>query len=231
MISEKTIILDLSEVIIRGILGIENELAPILNLEAGEIISGFGGDNLRNICVGKLSEKDYFQTVIEQNKWEITIQKMIDIVRNNFNFEIPGMPSYIYELSKRNSLILYSDHAKEWITYIQKQHSFLHVFKEKVYSFEQNCLKSDNDAFPLLLQRLNLGSSDVIFIDDNIENIRNAISTGIDSIHFTSCYELQISLEEKLFKNKSAEVCRGKLYVMRPIRSSILDVAHGKLSQ
>jgi FMN phosphatase YigB (HAD superfamily) len=195
--TNKTIVFDLSEVIIRGIVGIENELEHMLNSEKSKIISYFGGDNLRNLCIGKLSEYEYFQKMIYENKWEIPIPEMKKIVRNNFDIEIKGMPDFVFELSQSNSLILYSDHAREWISYILEKHSFMQVFKKKVFSFDQKCLKSDNHAFPGLLQLLDSKHSELIFVDDNIVNIQNASRTGIETIHFNNRIEL-----EKVLKNK-----------------------------
>jgi hypothetical protein len=97
-------------------------------IKKSKIISCFGGDNLRNICIGKLTENEYFQKIIDENKWEISIREMKKIVRNNFDIEIQDMPNFIYELSKHNSLILYSDHAREWVSYIKEKHSFLQFF-------------------------------------------------------------------------------------------------------
>jgi putative hydrolase of the HAD superfamily len=196
MKSQKTIIFDLSEVIIKGLLGIEDYLASILNLDRRSIIRSFGGDNMRALFLGKLSEEHYFQQIITTNQFNTNIDELKKVVRNEFNFEIPGMSSFVQNLSKTYPLVLYSDHAKEWISYILKRHSFLNVFKKMVFSYEQNCLKSDTDAFSKLLTRLNLECSDVIFIDDTLENVRNAERCGISTIQFNGRFDLEECLKK-----------------------------------
>jgi FMN phosphatase YigB (HAD superfamily) len=198
MKSQKTIIFDLSEVIIKGLLGIEDYLASTLNLDKHSIIRSFGGDNIRELFLGKLSEEHYFQQIITTNQLDTNIDELKKVVRNEFNFEIPGMASLILSLSKTYPLVLYSDHSKEWISYIMKRHSFLEVFKKMVFSYEQNCLKSDTDAFPKLLTRLNLGCSDVIFIDDTLENVQNAERCGISTIQFNGRFDLEEMLKENI---------------------------------
>ncbi|HEX2957501.1 MAG TPA: NIF family HAD-type phosphatase [Chitinispirillaceae bacterium] len=196
MKSQKTIIFDLSEVIIKGLLGIEDYLASILNLDRPGIIRSFGGDNMRALFLGNLSEEHYFQQIINANQLDTNIDELKRVVRNEFNYEIPDMASFILNLSMTYPLVLYSDHAKEWISYILKRHSFLKVFKKMVFSYEQNCLKSDTDAFPRLLTRLNLECSDVIFIDDTLENVRNAERNGICTIKFNGRFDLERTLKE-----------------------------------
>ncbi len=198
MKSQKTIIFDLSEVIIKGLLGIEDYFASILKLDKPSIIRSFGGDNIRALFLGKLSEEHYFQQIINTNQLNTNIDELKRIVRSEFNSEIPDMPSFILSLSKTYPLVLYSDHAKEWISYILERHSFLNVFKKMVFSYEQNCLKSDTDAFHKLLTRLNLKSSDVIFIDDTLENVRNAERCGISTIQFNGRFDLERMLKENI---------------------------------
>ena len=194
MKSEKTIIFDLSEVIIRGIIGIEYPLESILQTDTSCIIPKFGGENLRNICTGNISEEEYFDNIITTNDWNLSIGELKQITRNNFDIKISGMPQFVCDLARNNSLVLYSDHAKEWISYILNKHNFLDVFSHKVFSYEQNCLKSDDSAFPNLLKRLELKNSNVIFIDDNYVNVKNAESAGIYSFLFRDQLELKNAL-------------------------------------
>jgi FMN phosphatase YigB (HAD superfamily) len=76
-------------------------------------------------------------------------------------------------------------HENGFLTLKRNIHS-CSFFKKLVFSFDQQCKKSDSYAFPVLLKLLDTKHSDLIFIDDNIVNIRNAIQNRIDTIHLNA---------------------------------------------
>lgn len=199
---QKTIIFDLSEVIIKGLLGIECNLESILNMNKTEILSSFGGDNLRTFFIGEISEEQYFQRIIQSKQLNIGIKDLQNIVRQEFSQEMPGMSALVTDLSKSNTLILYSDHAIEWVSYILERHPFLSAFSKMVFSYNQKCLKSDNGAFTKLLNELNLKNSEVIFIDDTAVNVKNAKESGIDAIQFKGRFDLEKTLKERFEKQE-----------------------------
>lgn len=73
---QKTIIFDLSEVIIKGLLGIESNLESKLNINKTEILDSFGGDNLRTFFMGNISEEQYFQRIIQSKCLDVSIHDL-----------------------------------------------------------------------------------------------------------------------------------------------------------
>ncbi len=70
-------------------------------------------------------------------------------------------------------------------------------FDPVVLSSEIGCEKPDPIAYKILLQKLNLKSDEIIFIDDKIENVEGARSEGIESIHFKSVSDLKEELAKR----------------------------------
>jgi len=83
-----------------------------------------------------------------------------------------------------------SDHAREWVAYIQSVHQFLEVFSLRYFSFELQQTKQNSATFIDVLLRLKRKPGDCLFIDDSNANIERARSLGIASIHFTTAHEL-----------------------------------------
>ena len=75
---------------------------------------------------------------------------------------------------------------------------FLHWFDGIVVSGTEKNRKPFPDFYQLLLDRYELKANEVIFIDDNIRNIKAAEDLGIRSIHFTDAAGLEIKLSELL---------------------------------
>jgi HAD superfamily hydrolase (TIGR01509 family) len=189
-----TIIFDLSEVLISGLIGIEKELAPLVNLSEDKFLKGLWTDSFKELMKGKISEDEYLDDIFEKNNWKEDKELFKSIIRKNFHNEVEGMIGLIAELYKNFKLILLSDHAKEWIEYIDKIHSFLKLFDKKYFSFQSGQIKRENRAFELLLAENNLRASDCLFIDDSLTNIQAAENVGLNVIQFESIQQLKKSI-------------------------------------
>ena len=106
------------------------------------------------------------------------------------------MDETIAQLSDKYTLILLSDHAREWIEYIEEYHRFLTKFSARMYSFETGHLKNVTHNFQKLLTDLNILSGSCLFIDDRKENIAVADQCGIKGILFKDQDQLIGELRE-----------------------------------
>lgn len=186
----KCLIFDLSEVLINGILGVERELSKHLGVSEEKILKAFSGDNLVQLCLGKISENDYLNKIISKEKWLISQTELKQYLRNNFLTPIAGMPQLVCEFSDKFELILLSDHCREWIEFIEAEHGFLKHFRQRYYSFLNKKLKSDPETFGSILKKTGLTRQEVVFIDDNPQNAEAAEKAGIRSIVFQNKQQL-----------------------------------------
>jgi HAD superfamily hydrolase (TIGR01509 family) len=186
-----TIIFDLSEVLIAGLIGIEKELAPLVNLSEENFLKRLWTDSFKKLMKGKISEDEYLDDVFERNNWGADKKMFKEIIRKNFHNEVEGMIGLIEELNKNYKLMLLSDHAKEWIEYIDKIHPFLNLFNKKYFSFQSGEIKREKRAFELLLAENSLQASDCLFIDDSFTNIYAAEEMGLNVIRFENVQQLK----------------------------------------
>ena len=101
------------------------------------------------------------------------------------------MIKLIEELNKKYKLVLLSDHAVEWIDYVDKIHPFLNLFDKKYYSFQSGEIKREKFAFELLLKENNLQASECLFIDDSKTNIKVAEEVGFYVLLFKGIEQLK----------------------------------------
>jgi hypothetical protein len=94
-----------------------------------------GGNILVDLCCGEITEDEYLSQVMGASGWAIPTNLLKEIIRKNFHHRIEGMISLVKSLYKQFALVLVSDHAREWIEYIEKIQVFLSLFRRKVYSF------------------------------------------------------------------------------------------------
>ena len=209
MHSKNTIIIDLSEVIISGIMGIERQLSSRLQLPQEHVRSIVFGDPLHMLFRGRITENRYLESIAITNQWDISLDEMKEIIRSHFHRKVPGMIEFLPQLAENASLILHSDHAREWIKYIWDIYSFWDIFDATYFSFELGHEKSDVSTYRILLGKIGKRHSECVFIDDNSLNVETAQNFGIDSLLFVSASQLRMDLSHLFPKLKDSWTMRA----------------------
>ena len=73
-----------------------------------------------------------------------------------------------------------------WLDEINQKTPFFYYFDYVFNSFNLGKGKRDPSVFRDVCSRMRLKPEEVLFIDDNIENIKRAISEGMKTIYFKS---------------------------------------------
>ena len=81
---------------------------------------------------------------------------------------------------------------------------FLHWFDGIVVSGTEMDRKPSRDFYQILLDRYEVKPQEVLFIDDNLRNIKAARQMGLESIHFISSEQLKDTFYEIRILPKSA---------------------------
>ncbi len=191
------IIFDLSEVIIFGIIGIENILCDLVSTPKEEIIDCFGGEKFRDFMHGEISEDDYLKDVLKRQNWNIDFNELKILIRKNFEIRIEGTIEIVRGLSKNYKLILLSDHSKEWVDHIKSVHKFFDLFDKIFFSYELGMTKKNPELFKRILNEIQVPAENCLFIDDSKRNVNHAKMSGIAGIHFTTAENLKEELRKK----------------------------------
>lgn len=186
----RTLIFDLSEVLIAGLLGMEEMLAAELGVSEETVRRAYGGEMLRAICRGQLSEVEYLAQVNAQQGWTVPVERAQAAIRRNLLRRVDGMEALVTGLARRYELVLLSDHGAEWVAYIRAAHPFLAVFGTQIFSFESGRLKEEPETFRALLAGLSRAPEECLLVDDSARNVRAAAETGIRGIVFTDAARL-----------------------------------------
>jgi len=187
------IIFDLSEVLIFGLVGVEKNLSAAVHLPENEILKYFARQ-LQEICRGEISEDEFLQQILMQQGWDLPLELLKRGIRDNLHREVDGMQSVLQHVARKYEVVLLSDHAREWVTYIQSIHPFLSEFKRTFFSYELGKTKKDPETFEGLLKEMSWQANECWLIDDSAENIAVAASVGINGIHFKNAKQLQEQL-------------------------------------
>ena len=190
----KNIIFDLSEVIISGYHGVERLLKEQFGIPEQDFKEQkqLKNELFLELMRGNLSEKEYLEELLQGTNWNISVEQLKIAIRQNLNQPIPGTMEIIKELKEgKYQLILLSDHAREWMKYIEENNKDLEIFDKKIFSYDIGAVKSDEQTFKIVLEQAGIVADETLFIDDYEKNAKNAEEVGIHGIVFENAEQLR----------------------------------------
>jgi len=189
-VKSRTLVFDLSEVLIAGLIGIEQPLAARLRRKPATILRAFDTPGLQKLCRGRMTEDEYLARILERQRWEISAADLKRIIRRNFRRRVPGMAPLLRRFAPHHELVLLSDHAAEWAAHIRRIHPWLRLFRRRFFSFELGQLKRNPSTFRQMLAALGRRPDECLLIDDSPRNVASAAVAGLAGIRFTSAAAL-----------------------------------------
>lgn len=72
----------------------------------------------------------------------------------------------------------------------ESKHNYPKIFDVAIFSCVEKCAKPSKEIFEILVNRLKLTPSEIIFVDDKHENVVSANACGINAIQFKSYNQL-----------------------------------------
>jgi HAD superfamily hydrolase (TIGR01509 family) len=205
----ETILFDLAEVYIKGIIGLEKAIADPLRHTEKEVHDHLRQVELNLLFKGLISEDEYWSALVQHNDYPRTITikgKAVPVrdflktaTRNNFT-EIPGTARIVQALKDAGyKVALVSDHAREWIAYYEEKFPINALFEKRCYSFDERLMKNMPEIYRRALRIAGARPESTLYIDDRLSNIGIATSSavGIKYRHqFTDAANLEKALKD-----------------------------------
>jgi 2-haloacid dehalogenase len=158
---------------------------------------------LKNICSHEWNlEQDKGRslsegTLILQNKFpefHSLIQIFYDKYEKMLKSDIPETVSILKKLKAKYKIYGLTNWSAETFKIAWEKFPFFKEFDGIVVSGQEKILKPDKRIYYRLLDRYNLKVENIIYIDDNIDNIRAAEEIGMVSILFENARKLDNEL-------------------------------------
>jgi len=125
---------------------------------------------------GQLSRDEFWSKLNVQNFEEIE-RRFLDLF--DVDKEIFDVLNY---LKQKYILGIITNHSKEWFDYLDKKFDFSNFFSVIIISSEVKARKPDLRIFEKFLEKLDINSNKVCFIDDKLENLKAASQLGMKTI-------------------------------------------------
>jgi 2-haloacid dehalogenase len=160
---------------------------------------------LTHICSSDWNERqDEGRSIVEATEelikefpeWETAIRDFYGRWTDMLNGPITATVEILRQLKESGNYKLYA--LTNWQAGLFEialvRYNFLHWFDGRVVSGEEKMRKPFPEFYQLLLKRYNVKAEEVLFIDDNLRNIKAAEALGIRSIYFESPEKLSAEL-------------------------------------
>jgi HAD superfamily hydrolase (TIGR01509 family) len=139
-------------------------------------------DKMERLFGKNKSDYEYKKLVEEKISNEIDIEENTRYIINNI-YEVK-YPNLIFELKNKYPnviLIIATNHISYIRDYIERNFDMSII--DKIYvSAEMNEVKPNAEFYKYILNDLNIKANDMLFLDDNLENIDGAKILGINTI-------------------------------------------------
>ncbi|MGN7765440.1 HAD-IA family hydrolase [Paenibacillus sp. 22594] len=191
----KTIICDLSDVLIKGIEGIEGKISKKIGVSEERISDKLYMYDFSPFWLGKVTEDEFIHSLLSSSpQYDLSVTDFKQMIREHF-IEIEGTREIYERLGSKYELILLSVNSKEWVQYMENHFDYERLFNIIIYSYDIGYVKRQKESFRYVLSKYNLNSEEVLLIDDSQRNINTAATLGIKTLRFVNSNQLKKDLE------------------------------------
>ncbi|MBA2368319.1 MAG: HAD family phosphatase [Candidatus Protochlamydia sp.] len=172
-------------------------LTTTLNVNKDELSSALR--EMQSIVAGGGSEEQFWQNyaftkkIILPSDW---FEKFGVIINSSIS-PIPETIALVKALQRGGYQTAMLSDVTQYQAEIIRKMGYYDLFDPVLLSYETGVKKPNPEAFKILIEKLQVPSSLLIFIDDKIENVDAAINQGIDAIHFLSPTQLKEEFEKR----------------------------------
>lgn len=194
----KVIIFDLGNTLIRFDHNIAaKKLANLFHIDSEKIRSLFFDSELtRDFEKGLISPRVFYSRVTELLNIKISFNDFVAIWNDIF-WEDKRSCDIARQLKKRYKLFLLSNVNRLHFEYVEKKFDIIKIFDEVIVSFAVGAMKPEKKIFEDAIRRAGGDKSQVLYIDDREDLIREANAFGIESIQFEGADKLEKNLKER----------------------------------
>lgn len=125
------------------------------------------------------SKYKWYERIHNNGKLNTTYEEFINEFTYNYNKidKYEEVVNYIYTLKDKTNLVLFSDLIFACFSALENTIN-LNIFDKIFLSYEEGYVKSNIEAFINVEKKLNIKAKNILFIDNNENNINNAKKRG-----------------------------------------------------
>lgn len=181
----KAILLDADGVVIQGRKKLfSNILAEKQGVPIESVVKFFKNE-YSDCALGKSTLEHELTKYLEEWNWTQSVTELLELWFHNDGIPVPEILEIVDSL-KTNGIKIYlaSDHAKYRADDIMNRLKMSEHFEGRFFSCDVGFTKENPEYYQSVLKQLNLPPEEVMFWDDDDENVKMASEQGLDAHHY-----------------------------------------------
>ncbi len=150
--------------------------------------------------VGKNNQSGYFEAIRRHFDIKFEDSEFERIILSSFKIR-KSILNIVEEIKKHKLLTAILSDQTDWLDKINESEDFFKYFDFIFNSYHINMGKREIKTFYYVSEQVSLKPQEILFIDDQMQNIINARETGINGICLTDENEIIDYLTKKLLQN------------------------------
>lgn len=144
---------------------------------------------------GGCDEHSYWDSVREETGVKGADQEFREEILKRFKLR-PEMTPVVEKIKSSGLIAAILSDQTNWLDELDRRTPFRHRFDYVFNSYHLKKTKRDPSIFRDVCTLLGVRPKEVLFVDDNIENVRRSMSQDLRAIHFKSAREFKIEIKE-----------------------------------
>ncbi len=144
---------------------------------------------------GECDEHSYWNAVRETTGLKGEDQEFSEEILRRFELR-PEMTAVVKKMKSSGFRVAILSDQTNWLDELNQRTPFHSHFDHVFNSFHLRKTKRDPSIFRDVCNRLGFRPEEVLFVDDNLENVKRAASQGLKAIHFEDSTEFQIRIKK-----------------------------------
>ncbi|MBM3257150.1 MAG: HAD family hydrolase [Candidatus Liptonbacteria bacterium] len=164
-----------------------------------EKVLPFFKNEFKLCTVGKADIKTELKTYLPKWEWSKSVDEFLKLWFESeltVNMEVLEIVSSLRERGVQ--CYLASDNEKYRAAYILNEMSLKEKFDGAFFSCELGYTKSQSEFYKLIMQKLVLKPEEIMYWDDDPENVQTAKDHGIQAFHFKSAEQIKYTMASLL---------------------------------
>lgn len=150
--------------------------------------------------IGQADLKEEIKPFLEKWKWDKSIDELLRFwfeAEKDVDNRIVGLIKRLQ--GKSIKCYLMTNNEKYRTEYLKKEAEFDEIFDYVFSSAYMGCMKPEEECFDYLCKKIDIEKSEILFCDDDKENIEGAINFGFET-HFYKSYNKFVEMLNNKYK-------------------------------
>ena len=144
---------------------------------------------------GRCGEHSYSNAVREKTGVKGNDEEFREEILKRFKLR-PEMMAVVEQIRSSGLIVAILSDQTNWLDELDQRTPFHHHFDYVFNSYHLKKTKRDPSIFRDVCALLGVRPKQVLFADDNMENVKRAVSRGLRAIHFKSVSEFQMEIKK-----------------------------------